>query len=59
MLWNVKFYVMKFISDGVPAGFFRYDERRQLMDPGYPKLITTYFRGIEPKIDAVFYRTRK
>lgn len=38
--------------------FWRYDERRQLMDPGYPKLITTYFQGIGPKIDAVFYRTR-
>lgn len=35
--------------------YWRYDERRQLMDPGYPKLITTYFLGIGPKIDAVFY----
>lgn len=28
---------------------------RQFMDPGYPKWITTHFRGIKPKIDAVFY----
>lgn len=33
----------------------RYDERRQLMDTGYPKLITTYFPRIGPTIDAVFY----
>eukprot|EP00069_Balaena_mysticetus_P015451 bmy_22508T0 len=32
-----------------------YNERRQSMDPGYPKLITTYFPGIGPKIDSVFY----
>ncbi|XP_006206801.1 macrophage metalloelastase [Vicugna pacos] len=38
--------------------FWRYDERRQSMDPGYPKLITTYFPGIGPKIDAVFYYNR-
>lgn len=37
----------------------RYDEKRQLMDPGYPKLITTYFPGIPPKIDAVFYYKSK
>lgn len=29
------------------------------MDPGYPKLITTYFPGIGPKIDAVFYYNSK
>uniref|UniRef100_A0A8C3YG22 Matrix metallopeptidase 12 n=1 Tax=Catagonus wagneri TaxID=51154 RepID=A0A8C3YG22_9CETA len=38
--------------------FWRYDERRQFMDPGYPKSITTYFPGIGPKIDAVFYYNR-
>ncbi|KAB1272096.1 Macrophage metalloelastase [Camelus dromedarius] len=38
--------------------FWRYDEKRQSMDPGYPKLITTYFPGIGPKIDAVFYYKR-
>ena len=37
----------------------RYDERRQFLDPGYPKLITTYFPGIGPKIDAVFYYNSK
>ncbi|KAL4697138.1 hypothetical protein H8959_002836 [Pygathrix nigripes] len=35
--------------------YWRYDERRQMMDPGYPKLITKNFQGIGPKIDAVFY----
>ncbi|XP_062950277.1 macrophage metalloelastase-like [Cynocephalus volans] len=35
--------------------FWRYDERRHSMDPGYPKLTTKYFPGIGPKIDAVFY----
>ncbi|KAM5224182.1 macrophage metalloelastase [Hipposideros larvatus] len=38
--------------------YWRYDERRQSMDPGYPKLIATYFPGIGPKIDAVFYYKR-
>ncbi|XP_060035608.1 macrophage metalloelastase-like [Erinaceus europaeus] len=35
--------------------YWRYSERRQRMDPGYPKLITTYFPGIGPKIDSVYY----
>ncbi|XP_006834016.1 PREDICTED: macrophage metalloelastase [Chrysochloris asiatica] len=35
--------------------YWRYDEKRQLMDHGYPKLITKGFPGIGPKIDAVFY----
>ncbi|KAF6104801.1 matrix metallopeptidase 12 [Phyllostomus discolor] len=35
--------------------YWRYDEMKQFMDPGYPKLITTHFLGIKPKIDAVFY----
>ncbi|XP_004427451.1 PREDICTED: macrophage metalloelastase [Ceratotherium simum simum] len=38
--------------------YWRYDERRQFMDPGYPKYTTTYFQGIGPKIDAVFYYNR-
>lgn len=29
------------------------------MDPGYPKLITKEFRGIGPKVDAVFYYKSK
>ena len=37
----------------------RYDERRQLMDPGYPKFITKAFPGIGPKIDAVYYNNSK
>ncbi|XP_049745588.1 macrophage metalloelastase [Elephas maximus indicus] len=35
--------------------YWRYDERTQSMDHGYPKLITKNFPGIGPKIDAVFY----
>ncbi|XP_042761113.1 macrophage metalloelastase [Panthera leo] len=38
--------------------YWRYDERRQLMDPGYPKFITKAFPGIGPKIDAVYYNNR-
>lgn len=37
----------------------RYDERRQFMDSGYPKLITKYFPGIRPTIDAVYYYNSK
>jgi matrix metalloproteinase-12 (macrophage elastase) len=33
----------------------RYDVRQELMDPAYPKLISTHFPGIKPKIDAVLY----
>ncbi|KAM9079877.1 LOW QUALITY PROTEIN: macrophage metalloelastase-like [Megaptera novaeangliae] len=36
----------------------RYNERRQSMDPSYPKLIITYFPGIGPKVDSVFYYDR-
>ncbi|XP_006887365.1 PREDICTED: macrophage metalloelastase [Elephantulus edwardii] len=35
--------------------YWRYDERRQKMDYGYPKWIVKNFPGIGPKIDAVFY----
>lgn len=38
---------------------FRYNERKQFMDPGYPKLITKSFPGIGPKIDAVYYSNSK
>ncbi|OWK17684.1 MMP12, partial [Cervus elaphus hippelaphus] len=51
-VFNPLFYKTYFF---VGNKFWRYDERRQFMDPGYPKLITTYFPGIGPKIDAVFY----
>lgn len=37
----------------------RYNERRRLMDPGYPKLITDYFPGLGPTIDAVYYYNSK
>uniref|UniRef100_A0A8D2JKZ1 Matrix metallopeptidase 12 n=1 Tax=Sciurus vulgaris TaxID=55149 RepID=A0A8D2JKZ1_SCIVU len=42
----------------VDSQYWRYDERNQFMDPGYPKPITKYFPGIGPKIDAVFYFER-
>lgn len=29
------------------------------MDPGYPKQTTTYFPGVGPKIDGVFYYNSK
>uniref|UniRef100_A0A8C2RKQ5 Matrix metalloproteinase-14 n=1 Tax=Capra hircus TaxID=9925 RepID=A0A8C2RKQ5_CAPHI len=54
-VFNPLFYKTYFF---VGNKFWRYDERRQFMDPGYPKLITTYFPGIGPKIDAVFYYNR-
>ncbi|XP_024430376.2 macrophage metalloelastase [Desmodus rotundus] len=38
--------------------YWRYNEKTQFMDPGYPKLIATYFQGIKPEIDAVFYYNR-
>lgn len=38
--------------------YWRYDERRKVMDSGYPKLIAMNFPGIGPKIDAVYYHNR-
>ncbi|XP_045873746.1 macrophage metalloelastase isoform X2 [Meles meles] len=38
--------------------YWRYNEKRRLMDPGYPKLITDYFPGLRPTIDAVYYYNR-
>lgn len=38
--------------------YWRYDERRRRMDPGYPKWTAAHFLGIETKIDAVFYYNR-
>ncbi|KAI5930391.1 Macrophage metalloelastase [Manis javanica] len=38
--------------------YWRYDEKKQLMDPGYPKLITTHLPETGPKIDAAFYYNR-
>ncbi|XP_070283008.1 macrophage metalloelastase [Myotis yumanensis] len=35
--------------------YWRFDERKQHMDPGYPKLTIDHFQGIGPTIDAVFY----
>ncbi|KAL6093238.1 hypothetical protein STEG23_006768, partial [Scotinomys teguina] len=42
----------------VDKQYWRYDVRQQSMDPTYPKLISTHFPGIAPKIDAVFYFKR-
>ncbi|XP_001508976.1 stromelysin-1-like [Ornithorhynchus anatinus] len=38
--------------------YWRYDEHKQAMDPGYPRKISSDFPGIESKIDAVFYHKR-
>ncbi|XP_016062204.1 PREDICTED: neutrophil collagenase isoform X1 [Miniopterus natalensis] len=34
--------------------FWRYDNQRQSMEPGYPKSIASTFEGIQSRIDAVF-----
>lgn len=39
----------------VDKQYWRYDVKRHLMDPAYPKLISSHFPGIMPKIDAAFY----
>nr|XP_010951492.1 neutrophil collagenase [Camelus bactrianus] len=36
--------------------FWRYDDQRQSMDPGYPKSIASTFQGIGSRVDAVFQR---
>ncbi|XP_045433728.1 macrophage metalloelastase [Pipistrellus kuhlii] len=38
--------------------YWRYDEKKQSMDPGYPKSTIHHFQGIGPAIDAVFYYNR-
>ncbi|XP_008520988.2 macrophage metalloelastase [Equus przewalskii] len=54
-VFNPHLYKTYFFVDNQ---YWRYNERRQLMDPGYPKQTTTYFPGIGPKIDGVFYYNR-
>ncbi|ELW64937.1 stromelysin-1 [Tupaia chinensis] len=34
--------------------YWRFDEKRQAMEPGFPKKIAEDFPGVEPKVDAVF-----
>ncbi|CAK6448835.1 unnamed protein product [Pipistrellus nathusii] len=34
--------------------FWRYDNQRQSMEPGYPKSIASTFQGIDSRVDAVF-----
>ncbi|XP_077625830.1 interstitial collagenase [Crocuta crocuta] len=36
--------------------YWRYDEYKQSMDPGYPKMIAADFPGIGNKVDAVFQK---
>ncbi|XP_037678379.1 macrophage metalloelastase-like [Choloepus didactylus] len=51
-IFHPVFYKTYFFVDN---WYWGYDERRQLMDPDYPKLITKSFPEIGPKIDAAFY----
>ncbi|KAM6173910.1 macrophage metalloelastase-like [Erethizon dorsatum] len=51
-LFNPFHYKTYFFVDNQ---YWRYDERRKFMDPGYPQLITRHFLGVRPKIDAAFY----
>ncbi|KAM8813870.1 stromelysin-1-like [Rhynchonycteris naso] len=34
--------------------YWRFDEKKQSMDPGYPRQIVEDFPGVDPKIDAAF-----
>lgn len=34
--------------------YWRFDEKNQSMDPGFPRQIVEDFPGVEPKVDAVF-----
>ncbi|XP_028275006.1 matrix metalloproteinase-20 [Parambassis ranga] len=34
--------------------YYRYDEHKRQMDPGFPRLIQTDWPGIPPKVDAAF-----
>ncbi|XP_004689106.1 PREDICTED: neutrophil collagenase [Condylura cristata] len=36
--------------------FWRYDNQKEYMDPGYPKSIASTFHGVENNIDAVFQK---
>ncbi|XP_005378045.1 PREDICTED: macrophage metalloelastase [Chinchilla lanigera] len=51
-LFNPFLYKTYFFVDNQ---YWRYDERKKVMDPGYPQLITRHFPGVRPKIDAAFY----
>ncbi|KAM4828209.1 macrophage metalloelastase [Thomomys bottae] len=51
-LFNPLYYKAYFF---VGNQYWRYDMRRQFMEPAYPKLISTGFPGLENKMDAVFY----
>lgn len=42
----------------VGTQYWRYDERRQRMDAGYPRNIAAYFLGVGPKVDGVYYYNR-
>lgn len=38
----------------VSLTWYRFDEKRQSMEPGFPKQIVEDFPGVEPEVDAVF-----
>lgn len=46
-------------SDTSNYFFTRYDEYKQSMDAGYPKMIAEDFPGIGNKVDAVFQKDGK
>ncbi|XP_017400261.1 macrophage metalloelastase [Cebus imitator] len=54
-VYNPHLYKTYFFIDNQ---YWRYDERRHLMDTDYPKLITKNFPVTGPKIDAVFSKNR-
>lgn len=47
------------ISDTFNYFLTRYDEYKQSMDTGYPKMIAEEFPGIGNKVDAVFQKDGK
>lgn len=38
----------------VSCTWYRFDERRQSLEPGFPRLIAEDFPGVNSKVDAVF-----
>ncbi|OWK18204.1 MMP3 [Cervus elaphus hippelaphus] len=48
--WTKDTSVLSFVS----FTWGRFDEKRQSMEPGFPKQIVEDFPGVEPEVDAVF-----
>ncbi|XP_068936732.1 macrophage metalloelastase-like [Petaurus breviceps papuanus] len=42
----------------VENNYWRYDERSQSMDKGYPRQTSKGFPGVRPKVEAAFYHNR-